>query len=217
MLRAADNTMRAIPHRLFADEPNRQKRLRKGQAALFCRNEFKYVREAWEAAQFARFVGQGVSTWVKLGPGDLNPDFYLRQSGVDRPFEATWLDLWVEKDTGSGSSRRIGKEYVDHVGGRKAVHDDLDMHDWTLRNMLPIFVQKKVDRSQKYNEKRSLLVHLNLWMGGKIPVSSDVLQALTASGKEAFSEIWLLWGFHAVRVWPDYRDIIGLPGLTDQA
>lgn len=175
-----------------------------GSEDLFRQSGVGFITEAWAAAKFAALRR---AAHVRLIPQrDCWPDFELRAGNQVEQWEFTEAD---EPD------RRRGDEYRTHsqrraVGGPTVENDPVE--DWIARaervpTALCVAVRRKLQR--RYSDSASLLIYLNIDEYGirqnEIEAS---FQNATAKGKDAFTEIWILWKDRAYQVWRHGQPVV---------
>lgn len=155
-----------------------------------------FVREAWTAGRFAQVRGADT---VRLWPGD-RPDCELVFQGRQELFEI------VEADQ---PGRQRSAEYRELI--RRAERGEPDMveddpvENWITRaasgpQMLQEAATKKARKG--YDPSVGLLIYLNL---GEYDIRRQEIEAsmqrCTASAKDAFDDVWVLWKGIPYPVW----------------
>jgi hypothetical protein len=123
-------------------------------------------------------------------------------------FEATISDL---------PGRKMAELYKtkilpERIAGTEQVESDQDIRDLFFkmdaelaRTMLVNACAKKLDK-KRYDSSWGLVIHLNPSCGSDERASVEaVLAEATASVKDAFSEVWVLWGKRLYQTWLDGR------------
>ncbi len=160
-----------------------------GSTNFFNQSGLAFIRDAWIASEFGWLRD---ATSVRLVP-DNWPDFELSIAGRVESFEA------VEADN---PERRRGLDY--RHGLDEVVGDPIE--DWIARaEMAPSWLkaacQKKAEK--RYSGRTGLVVYLNLdECGIRQSEVEACFPSATASVKDAFEAVWVLWKKKAYRVWP---------------
>jgi hypothetical protein len=159
-----------------------------GSENLFTQAGLVFLRDAWIAATFAR--ARSVKH-VRL-VADIWPDFEMKKAGRIEAFEA------VEADD---PQRRRGDEYRNTT--KKREHDPIE--NWIARaELIPTWIaaacQKKANKG--YGACAGLVVYLNPdeWGIRQEEVESSFPSA-TATVKDKFDTVWVLWKNQAHLVW----------------
>lgn len=155
-----------------------------------------FIRDAWTASRFAQARGADA---VRLWPGD-RPDCELTLQGRRELFEI------VEADQ---AGRQRSAEYREIIhraekGEPPTVEDD-PVEDWIARaanGLLMLEDAAKKKAAKGYDTSVSLLIYLNLGeYGVRQREIEKAMQPSTASAKDAFHEVWVLWKGAAYPLW----------------
>lgn len=156
---------------------------------LFNQGGLAFLRDAWIAAEFA---SARKAERVRLVE-DNWPDFELRFGGSIERFEA------VEADD---PERRRGLEYTEGKIG-KVEHDPVEK--WIARaeaapRWLSVACARKV--AKNYGSRASLVIYLNVSEYGiRFKEVQASFPGATASVKDRFDSVWILWQSNAYQVW----------------
>lgn len=154
-----------------------------GSEDFFNQPGLAFVREAWAASKFG--LERKVES-VRLVQGEF-PDFELRVGTRIEQWEFTEADV---------EARRRGSEYRrgEYRGGNFLDH--IEQAPYAIRRACESKVGKR------YTKKVGLLVLLNIpSFGARQEETLASFPDSTASAKDAFSEVWVLWNNRAYPVW----------------
>lgn len=155
-----------------------------------------FVRDAWIGSRFAQARGADA---VRLWPGD-RPDCELTFQGRRELFEI------VEADQPGRQRSAEYRELIQRAerGEPPAIEED-PVENWFARaangpQMLEHAAKSKAAKG--YDPNVSLLIYLNL---GEYAVRQreieEAMQPCTASAKDIFREVWVLWRGAAYPLW----------------
>ena len=172
-----------------------------GSADLFTQGGLEFVRDAWNAAKFAR--GRQAEK-VRL-VADKWPDFEIAIDGVTERFEAIEADL---------PNRRRGDEYREAAAnaarGESLVRDD-PVEDWIARaELVPTVLADACRRklSKNYSGWVGLVIYLNI---GEYGIRQKEIQAVfptaTREAGQSFASVWVLWKDRVYLVWEKGKDV----------
>ena len=171
-----------------------------GNADLFNQPGADFITEAWAAAQFAR--GRHALAARLVSARDQWPDFEIRTRGRE-------LQRWEFTEV-DDPRRRRGQE-MRRVEARRAAAKSatksVPIDRLTKQaERVPGWIRKRCkDKVAKhYSSRAGLLVYLN-WneFGVRHAEIERSFSAATASAKDAFTEVWILWKARLYRIWRD--------------
>jgi hypothetical protein len=159
-----------------------------GSRDFFNQGGLAILRDAWTAAEFGQ-VRQ--ATQVRLVT-DTWPDFEIKIGGQIEQFEA------VEADD---PQRRRGDEYRNDT--EEIEHDPVE--DWIARaEQAPVWLDAACRKksNKKYSARANLVVYLNLSEYGiRQKQVEKSFAAATATAKDSFDSVWILWKKRAYLIW----------------
>lgn len=169
-----------------------------GDADLFNQPGIDFVTEAWAAAQFAR--GRHVLAVRLVSARDEWPDFEVRtrRRKVER-WEFTEVD-----DPRRRRGREMRQMAARHAAGKSAAKsvpmDRLINQAARVPGWIRARCREKA--AKHYSSRVGLLIYLN-WseFGARHAEIETGLLAATASARNSFSEIWVLWKTRLYRTW----------------
>jgi hypothetical protein len=172
---------------------------------FFANPKLQPLRGAYAAGFFSYILAQARSVLVKLD-ADRFPDFDLRFDKNIVGFEL------VEADQ---EGRRRTDEYREAERRKSAgLPEEMEFFDPVeeLEAAVPA-IQRAVEKKAAKNYKPAphLLVYVNFWLFDKPPLTPAEFEARLQQWRQAFPEVWLLWGANAIRCWPDPTCLVGVP------
>jgi hypothetical protein len=159
-----------------------------GSIDLFNQAGIDFLLEAQAAAEFAQ---SRRASMVRL-VADVWPDFEIEREGTIEPFEITEADL---------PGRKRGREYreVNH-----RIKDD-PVENWTKRaDQVPAALHLAAARKaeKRYSGRAQLLIYLNISEYGiREKEIENCFSDATATAKDQFDAIWVLWKGQSYPVW----------------
>lgn len=156
------------------------------------KNQYKYIREAWVAGNFAAILATKNTIRVKLGADSDGVDFHILANGEDMPFQQT-------EALRPGRKRTLEYQKVENGEAPATSEFSPDAELAAIPESLRRAIKGKADR--RPTPKPHLLVYVNLeTFGDMLPTGQLVL--LTRPWKDSFQSIFLLWANKVVRCWP---------------
>ena len=155
----------------------------------------EFIREAWAAAKFA--AARNADAVRLVAAQERWPDFEIRLAGQVDSWEFTEADV----------KRERGREYRE--GSPRADGDYIALIDHAPQAICSASARKA---AKGYAGRAGLLIYLNIpSFGARQLETIESFPRCTASAKDAFREIWVLWKDRAYVVWQDGREAIQGP------